>query len=502
MSTGAVPAGATHPASLTVALAVGVGLIVAGAAGGATAGVALVAAAGVALGGAALVRARDGPAAAAAGAALTPVVALGGVAGVALVAAERGVLDGLAGGLGAVLPAVVLAVGAGTAAFGATGTLGDGVGTEGVRRIHRSALATGTVLGLAFAAVVLGHFDALDALSAPAFAPGALLDPVLSPGGPTLSLVTFFGLVVAAALAGRWALSTLPVVEGAPRARRETVERAVERLDAGLRGVVKYGVVAASVSLPTAIPVVREALPVAGVAALVAPSGPRGLLLVVAAVAATLAILGRLLQAVAGTASTLGRLLPATAGGLWVVLVALGADGAIRAVVEGLPTAVRPVAVGLLDALSPAGVALAVAVVALGALTTALTALRVLLWIDLVPTRGSGGALAGTGLSACAVVLGLGAAPALATFVLVGLGVVAWDVSDQGVAARADLGAQSATGIEAVHAVGSVAVATVGVGVAWAALGFVGAVALPDGALVGAVAAVAGAVILLGVLRA
>jgi len=315
--------------------------------------------------------------------------------------------------------------------------------------------------------------------------------------------VSFFGLVVAVALAGRWALSVLPVIELAPRARREAVERVAERLDADCRAVVKYGVVAASASLPTALPVVRAALPVAAAGAFVAPTGPRAVLLVVAAAAATLALAGRLLQAAAGeTAAALGRVLPATVGGVGVVVAAVGAGGAVRGVVDGLPSAVRPVAVGLLDALSPTGLALGVAVVALGALTAALTAFVVVLAVDLVPTRGSGGVLAGTGLSACAVVLGLGTAPALATFVLVGLGVVAWDVSDRGVAARADLGPRSATSIEAVHAVGSVAVAAVGVGVAWASFGLVGAVALPDGALLGAVAAVAAAVILLGVLRA
>jgi hypothetical protein len=486
-----------RPASLTVAVAAGVGLVVAGVTGGATAGVALTAAAGVALGVATIVRTRDGPAAAAAGTALTPLVALGGAAGGLLVVAERGALGD---GLVAALPAVALAAGAGVAAFGATGTLGDGVDEGAVRRVLRSAAATATAVGLAFVALLAARFDAI---SVPDLSPGALLDPVLSPGGPTMALVTFFGLVVAAALACRWALSALPITELLPRARREAAERAVARLDADCRVAVKYGVIAASASLPTAIPAVREALPVVGVAALLAPTGPRLVLLLLAAVAAALALVARLLRAAAGTtASTLGRLLPATAGGVLVVPVAVGAGGPVRTAVEALPPAARPVAVDLLGALSPAGLVLAVAVVALGALTCALTALVVLLRIDLVPARERGGALAGAGLSACAVVLGVGAAPALATFALVGLGVVAWDVSDQGAAVRADLGPRSAGGIEAVHAVGSVATAAVGVGVAWASLGLVGVVALPDGALVGAVAAVAAAVILLGVVRA
>jgi hypothetical protein len=486
-----------RPASLTVSLAVGVGLIVAGVMGGAAAGIALTAAAGIALGAAALVRARDGPAAAATGAALTPLVALGGVAGVVLVAAARGVLGG---GLVAAVPAVALAVGAGVAAVGAAGTLGEGIDERAIRRVFRSAAATVTVVGLAFVALLAARFDAV---SVPTLSPSALLDPVLSPGGPTVALVTFFGLVVTAALACRWALSALPITELLPRARREAAERAVDRLDADCQALTKYGVIAASASLPTAIPAVREALPVAGVAALVVPTGPRLVLLVLAAVAATLALVARLLRAAAGaTASTLGRLLPATAGGVLVVLVAVGAGGPVRAAVERLPPAVRPAAADLLGALSPTGLALGLAVVALVALLAALTALFVALRIDLVPARERGGALAGAGLSTCAVVLGVGGASPLATFVLVGLGVVAWDVNDQGAAVRADLGPQSAGRLEAVHAVGSVATATVGVGVAWASLGLVGAVALPDGVLLGAVAAVAAAVILLGVVRA
>jgi hypothetical protein len=398
--------------------------------------------------------------------------------------------------------AVALAVGAGMAALGATGTAQNGVGEGAVRRTHRSATATTAVAGLALGAVLIARGDALDGSPVPTIAPGALLIPVLSPGGPTASLASFFGLVVVAALACRWALSVLPLAELSPRARRRAVERTIDRLDADCRAVTRYGVVAVGASLPTALPAVRETLPVAAAGALLAPTAPRGLLLLLAVVAAALALAGRLLQAATGTtAATLGRLLPATVGGVGVTLVAVAVDDTVRGAVDGLPPAVRPVAARLLDALSPTGVVLGVALVALVALTAALTGVVVLRAVGLVPTRG-GGALAGAGLSACAIVLGLGGAPPLATFGLVGLGVVAWDVSDRGVRARADLGPGSAASVETVHAVGSVAVAAVGVGVARASLGLVGAVSLPDGAVLGAVVAVAAAVILLGVLRA
>jgi len=496
-------AGASRPASLVVAMAVGAGLLIVTATGRAAAGVALMAATGVAVGVATLCRAREGPAWAAVGAALTPLLALGAMAGVALVAAGRGALESAAAGdVGAVIPATTLAVGVGLAAFGATGTLGDGIGEGAVRRVHRSALTTATVVGTAFGAILLTRFDALGALPVPTVDLGALLDPVLSPGGPTVSLVSFFVLVVAAALAGRAALSTLPITELAPRERREAVGRAVDRLDADLRAAVKYGVVAASASLPTVLPVVRETLPVVGLGALVAPTAPRAVLLGLGVVVAAVTLLGRLLQALTGSvAPALGRLLPATTGGVLVLLVAFGGGGAIRGLVGALPPTIRPVATDLLATLSPAGVVLGAVTVALGGLTAALLALVVCSGVGLLPTRGSSGTLAGAGLTLCAVVLGVGVAPVLATFALVGLGIVAWDTTDQGVAARADLGPRSAGRIEAVHAVGSVAVATAGVGVAWLALSVVETIGMADGVLVGAVAAVAGAVILLGVLR-
>jgi hypothetical protein len=493
-------AGASRPASLVAGLGVGGGLVLVAVAESAVAGVAVTAAAGVGLGLAVLGSARGAPAWTAVVSMLSPLVALAGVAGVALLVGNR-IATALTRPL-TVLPTLVLALGTGLAAFGVTGTLGDGIGEGAVSRTWRAASATATVVGVAFGALVVSRFDALGSLPAPSVEFGALLDPVLAPTAPTVSLASFATLVVAAALAGRAALSTLPVVELAHRRRREAVRAAVAQVDATLLATVKYGVLTAFASVLTVVPPVREALPVAALAGLVASAALRGALLALAVGAGGVALTGRLLQAAAGdTAATLGRVLPLTAGGVGVVAAAVGGGGAVRALVAGLPPAVRPVATSLLDTLSPTGLVLGAALVALTALTTLLTALVVAGGVGLVPTRGSGGALAGTGLGAAAVLLGVDGASSLVVFALVGLAVVAWDVSDQGVGARADLGPRSAARIETVHAVASVGVAVVGVAIAWAVAGLVGAIALPGGALVGAVVAVAGSVILLGLLR-
>jgi hypothetical protein len=493
-------AGASRPASLVTGLAVGGGLALVAVVEGAVAGVAVTAAAGAGLGLAVLGGAREGPTWTTAVSVLVPFVALAGVAGVALFVATRGTAA-LTNPL-ALLPTLSLALGTGLAAFGAAGTLGDGIGEGAVSRAWRTASATATVVVVAAGALVGTRVDALGSLPVPSIDLGALLGPVLTPTGPTVGLGSFATLVVAAALAGRAALSTLPVVELTHRRRREATRESVARVDTALLTTVKYGVLAACASALTVLPPVREALPVVALAGLVASGALRGALLALAAVAGGVALAGRLLQAAAGdTASTLGRVLPVTAGGVGVVTGALAGGDAVRALVTGLPPAVRPVAGNLLDALSPAGLILGVTLVALTALATLLTALVVANAVGLVPARGSGGALAGTGLGAVAVVLGADGAAPLAVFALVGLAVVAWDVSDQGVSARADLGAGSAARIETVHAVASVGVATLGVGAAWAVSGLVGAVALPGGALVGAIVAVAGSVILLGLLR-
>ncbi|GAB6860655.1 hypothetical protein ACFR97_08035 [Haloplanus litoreus] len=493
-------AGASRPASLVAGLGVGGGLALVAVAEGTVAGVGVTAAAGAGLGLAVLGNTRDGPAWTAAVSVLSPVVALAGVAGVVLLADHRGAAT-LARPL-ALLPALALALGTGLAAFGATGTLGDGIGEGAVSRTWRTASATAAVVGVAFGALAVTRFDALDSLPVPPVEFGAPLDPFLAPTAPTVGLASFATLVVAAALAGRAALSALPVVELTHRRRREAVRAAVARVDATLLATVKYGVLVAFVSVLTVVPPVREALPVVALAGLVASSALRGALLALAAVAGGVALAGRLLQAAAGeTAATLGHVLPLTAGGVGVVVAAVGGGGVVRALVAGLPPTVRSVATSLLDALSPTGLALGVTLVALTALTTLLTVLVVAGGVGLLPTRGSSGTLAGTGLGAAAVLLGVDGASSLVVFTLVGLAVVAWDVSDQGVGARADLGPRSAARIETVHAVASVGVAALGVAAAWAVAGLVGAIAHPGGALVGAVVAVAGSVILLGLLR-
>jgi hypothetical protein len=492
--------GVSRPASLVVGLAVGAGLGVALATGGAPVGVAVTAIAGVALGGVVRCRARGGPAWTAVASALTPVVALGGLAGVGLVVRRRGALA--SGGAVETAPAVGLAVGAGLAAFGATAGLGDGMGTDVVRRTRRTAAATTTVVGLAAGATLATRFDALGTLPTPAVDPAALLAPVLSPGEPTVSLVSFAALVVGAALAGRAALATLPIAELASRRRREAVAADVDRVDDALATAVRFGVIGGGLCVLTAVPPVRAALPVAAVGGLLASAALRGAVLALGVVAAALALAGRLLRAVAGsTASALGRLLPTTVGGGLVVGGALAGGGVVRRLIEAVPGSIRPVAEGLVAGLGAAGVVLGVALVALALLTGAVTVLAVAAVVDLVPTRGTGGALAGAGLTLCATVVGVGRAPALATFALVGLGIVAWDASDRGVGSRAALGPGSAPRVEAVHAVGSAGVATAGVGVAWAAHRLVAGVAVVDGVLVGTVAAVAGALLLLVALR-
>ncbi|MFC7172716.1 DUF58 domain-containing protein [Haloplanus litoreus] len=179
-------AGASRPASLVAGLGVGGGLALVAVAEGTVAGVGVTAAAGAGLGLAVLGNTRDGPAWTAAVSVLSPVVALAGVAGVVLLADHRGAAT-LARPL-ALLPALALALGTGLAAFGATGTLGDGIGEGAVSRTWRTASATAAVVGVAFGALAVTRFDALDSLPVPPVEFGAPLDPFLAPTAPTVGL--------------------------------------------------------------------------------------------------------------------------------------------------------------------------------------------------------------------------------------------------------------------------------------------------------------------------
>jgi hypothetical protein len=493
--------GATRPASLVVGLAVGGGLATVATVSDAGVGVALTAVAGGLLGVVVHCRGREGPGWAAVAALLSPLVALAGGGGLALVLAERGVVGVIERPLAAV-PAAALAVGVGLAALGAVGALGDGIGEGALARTWHTATATTAVVGLAVGVVLGTRVAARRPLPTPSVDLGPIVAPLVTPPEPTVALASFAALVAVAARLCRAAVSALPVVELTPRRRREAVRARVDRVDTALLAAWKYGLLAAVASTPTVLPAVRAALPVAWIAGLVAGPTLRLALLAVAGVAGLVALLGRLLRAAAGdTAWALGRLLPATAGGLGVALVAVAGGGLVRSLAAGLSPTLRPVVAAGVDALSPAGAVLGVALVALVGLAALLSGLAVAGGVGLVPQRGRGGTLAGVGLGGCAVLVSVDGAPVLATFALVGLGVVAWDVSERDVAVGEELGDASTARIEAVHAVASLGVAAVGVLVAWGAGALVDAAARAEGVLVGAVVAVAGAVVLLGVLR-
>ena len=339
----------------------------------------------------------------------------------------------------------------------------DRLGDGGVRRG-----ATGTTLTAVgvLAVVVLRVLPESDVRERA----GAAAMDLLGVAGETVvaadgswAVLSFAGLVLAAAFASGRTLGYLPLERLVPPDRRGTLADAVARLRRACSLVSRVAIAAgiATVVAPLALQEVdsmpmtpaslRTVLPApAGDAAatLVTASGLRIALLAVLAVAAGLALLEwsrRFLGA--NVAHVLARLVAPCAGGALVALVlarALSAT-ALETDLEGLLEGAAPSSVveliGAFPAFALGAVLLAIALGTLSSLLWSVTALRL---VRILPARAIGAALAAGAVFLLAIGLAVvgQVEPAIATaagaFVL-------WDVGEYADGVRAELGREAAT---------------------------------------------------------
>jgi hypothetical protein len=467
---------------------------------------------------------RETPAGNAIASGLTPLLGALVVAAVGLALRNAGLGVAILGGgsLDQVVPSVLvqlgLTTGAGIGVFGTVNTVRDGVGEGAVTRLWTSVLATLAVIAVALAGILVTRREALSALPLPMVGPPSLLDPVLSTtdavtglflssAGPSMVLLTFWALVLGLVLSVGFVLARLPIVALTARSRKARVSALLDRLYAVLRMFIWLwmvpglaNVLLLSDSLRTeafeAAPAMRSV-----VATLQTPDVRLGLLTLII----TLSVMGlavSLLQRVAGrVAGVLGSYVPPALGGALAVALAAAASPFVNDLHRRLPAEFQRSTDPLIEAVSPLGLALLGVAVAVFVLLVALTVVVVAGALGYVPSRSAGGAFAATGLVTGAVSLGATGGPPLAVMVVIALGLLAWEASEHGVTIRAELDT-SATRVETVHHVVSLAVATLGVGVALAANEvLLGEVAGGTESLAGALGAVVASLLLLGVLR-
>lgn len=507
--------GTSRTALLLVALAVIIGIAALVTSTGSVRSPAMATVAGGLLGVAVIFRASDTPLGTAIASAIVPLVGVLAVAtaGIsvldasAVAAASGGSSAGMPGNLRFVVRHLGVTIGAGLGAFGTVGTLRDGIGDGAVGQLCRSIVAMLAVIGTALVVILAPSHEAILRLPVAAMNLSPFVDPLFSPNDPGITLLTFWVLGTVAVWSAKAALNRLPILALASRSRRERMSSLVEQIDGVLWGGVRFCllfVVATSLLLIGAdTTAMFEAVPVARevVTALEAPV-LRVFLLSAIAVLAGITLFIQVIKCTTGSvASAIRAHLPAAFGGILAILIAVIAAPLVGKVRSRLPEGFNESVGTFVESYSPVGVVLAAVAVAVFLLLLALTVIALGGALGYVPSRSAGGAIAAAGLVVGALSVGATRGSAVVVFFVVALSLLAWDVNEYGVTIRAEL-KNPATRTETVHAVGSLAVAALGVGVAWGFYGILlGAVAVPNGSLAGAIGTIVAVLLLLGMLR-
>jgi hypothetical protein len=316
------------------------------------------------------------------------------------------------------------------------------------------------------------------------------------------ALVTWLGLVALAAFVLRSALGRVPVERLLPPERRDAADGLLARLArilwtgswaAGVGAVVAAIAPVVSSARPagyavTHVETIRSQLPApAGdvvVDLLVAP-GVRWALLGAFAASAVVVGVGRVWDSVRrGLARALARVLAPAAGGalMGVAAASLLADPSLpETLVDAAPSSVPPGVIDLLVSTPPFVAAGAALLAALSVLWFALTGIRLLGTLRILPRRATGPALAALALFGTAVVAALVAPAAVAVGTTVAA-LVVWDVGEFGSGLREELPAGTPTfRVEVVHAGGSLLTAgSIGGATLWAHGNVGGVLGVPD----------------------
>ncbi|MCG1003525.1 MULTISPECIES: hypothetical protein [Halobacterium] len=408
-------------------------------------------------------------------------------------------------------PVVVLAFGA--AGFGATAAFTGGVGGGAVGRAFSVVVATTVLPFLATVAALVGRVQQnVGVLGELGDVAGALIGLVHSPTGGSVDVVVFFVLVAATARALAAGVAAAPLVEFAPRDRRESVSRAsrsvvVACLSVWRLFVLSWAVVfvafvsglaeRAVAQMPDAVVSLVGALASAGVV--------RTLLLATAAVSVFVVAVLRVARLATGDhRESLRRVAPAAGGGVLAVVVGVLFAGRIVAELRrALPQQARASFEGVVATFGEPALALVSLLAPLAALAGLLLAFAGLGWIRAIPQRSAPAAVAAGALVVAAAAAGTQGAPREFVFALVAAGMVAWDVGEYGVGLTAGLQRHAPTArAEVVHVAAAVAVGVLAYYAAMLVGGVAAGFQTPDAsaALVALVAAGVGLAVLVGAL--
>jgi hypothetical protein len=500
----AVPgASTTRLASLVLAVAVGVGIWLLTTVTGSARPALAAAGGGVAVGFTMLVCDTETPIGTVVGSLLLPAVS--GAVVLPLVLVVRGLFPLETSGIESILRLVVGEIGvtiaAGIAAFGVAGTLDGEFGEGGATRLLRTLDTAVLGPGIVLVGLVIVRFNAIaqiPALNIQNPLPTALL---FQPQTTAAILLSFWGLGTVFIGLCKATLAVAPIRELAPQTREAELTTALSRLHRAITvafisiTVLTLGPLLGIIAGFDPLELVPQFEPVLD---LFAGSGLRRGLLQLSGLLALVSLVLWSVQAVTGRVTdAVSKLTPIPVAAGSAVALALAAEPFVPRLVARVPVAFRQQIQQVVTGLTPVGVILAVIVVAMGILSSALAVVAIGGAIRFVPKRTAGSALATAGLAVGAVAAGVSGAGVLTVVGVVAISVFVWSVGDQSVATRTELGDVSGVQIEAIHAISALGLAGVGIGLAWGLYTTaLGRLAVPDGTLLGVLASVVGILIL------
>jgi hypothetical protein len=401
---------------------------------------------------------REEPLAVLSASVLAPVGGVAVLAAMVLSVADLPLLNGLLD------PFVLLALAA--AGFGAVAAFTGGVGGGAVGRAFSVVVATTTLPGLAAIAAVAARLNARTGFF-DGFLSG-IASIAVTPTGHAIDVVVFFVVLAITARALAAAVAAAPLVELAPRHRRDAVARNTRRLVVLCLSVWRLfavGWVAAFVALVSGMG--RSAVgqvpdPVVSLVGTLASSGAvRTLMFGTIAVSLVVYVGLRLARLATGDhRESMRRVAPTVGGGVLAVLVGvLYASRLVAAAEDAAPEPAQQVVANASRVFGEPAIALTALVAPLVGLAALLLAFAALGRLRAVPQRAAPSAVAAAGLVLAGAVAGVQNASAGFVFGLVAAGMVTWDVGEYGVGLAAELDRRSSTvRVELVHVAASVVV--------------------------------------------
>lgn len=409
-----------------------------------------------------------------------------------------------------------IGIGAGIAVLGAVGTMEEGIGDRGISRLIPTAFGILLVVSGFLALFVYLRSALLTSVNIPLNDVSVPVDLFYHPPNPGSALLTFWVLLLATLLLARLAISSVPLVELAPRRYETRLEKSLEGLKSYLAIAavlfVFLGVFAAFVFAPEPG---SENFSVEKISQLLGPGtsdmiftivqaeGVRGGLFSAIGLFSAVSLGFKGLEYVTGSiTSNIRRLFPSLVGGMFAITLGFLFSSHLRNVISRVPEGQRQFLIQLIEAVGMGGVLLFIIAIAISTLVVVLAILSFAGGIRFIPSRGGGGAMAAAGLGIGAISLSVVETAPLAVLGLLTLSVLSWNIGERGVTTSTELGSSPPFPLETLHSMSGFVVGIPAVGLAWWVFANrLPSITPPSGTFIGVIAALVAFVILIGAIK-